>query len=325
MSDNRIQTGGGAYVEITPTTTTDGKTKTNPDGSTDVTLTVGYENSDGVDSNVHSMPLEIPANMSLDDMMTELMALKSSLTEAAANSSKTAIKGDMKHSQLKTKEQYKSMLDNIKKAAEAARSRKKAGIWGWIGTIAATVAAVALCCTGVGAGVGTALLVGAALSLTNQILSSSGAYAKMDPKLAKALQIGFMVAEVVVAVVTFGASFMSSAAELAGDVAEAASDIAKISSLASGASSIEKGAYDIDAAVKQKEADDAQADADDDAAYIKKLQAFMADEQKTLQAMVQQIVDAMTTATDQLSKNNQHALKSIAALGAETSALTGGA
>lgn len=160
--------------------------------------------------------------MSSDDFTIELSQLMSVYKKKQTDLSLSQIKQ-------RTEENKLQMDENLKKVNEVnetAKSAKKAGlfakVFGWVAAIVSVVVGLALVCTGVGAAMGAAMMVGGALGIANMAVQQAAEDGRISKETMKWLGPTLMAATIVVGIVSAGVAFAPSLATTLSSVAQTA-------------------------------------------------------------------------------------------------------
>lgn len=279
-----------------------------------------------------------------DSLALMLMDLRNKIGDVQQKTSKEEIMDNMAKNKIANErklEKLEEFKDKLEEASKAGLAKK---IFGWIGSVfativaaiaavALTVAAVAACATGVGAVVGIGLAVGAigaiagftaaAGNLTMMVLDETGATEalinaiagdnedlKEDLMLAKSiLTIAVTAVNVAITAICGVVSFiMTAGASGLSTLAQIASQIGTIVSavgaIAGGALTAAKGGVGIYEAVLEKEAAFAKADSMEFQKMMKKLQAMMEHEMDRLREIIEQLEDGMSMVIQVFNKSD---------------------
>ncbi|NEX17291.1 MAG: hypothetical protein C1943_11815 [Halochromatium sp.] len=250
-------------------------------------------------------PLPPPPKMSIEDLTLALTALGAKIAETRQQTSITEIKGNMAKQTAENKERLAMIEESAKKADEA----KKSGVWGkvfgWVATIAATIAAVALSITGVGALVGAALIAAAVIGLAMQVVNEIPAAKEW---MANHSAVGWVMmgVQVALSVCTLGAG-LAGALKTATDVAwkSAVAMIGKVANLLGSTATVGGGASGVATAILNSEASGAQVDAKAIEAELLKLQGLLDEEMARLKKMMEEAEESVSMCMSIMSGASQ--------------------
>lgn len=256
-------------------------------------------------------------------LVTQLLALKSKLTENQLAGSRAEIEARRADNQQKFQDQLKALQDFVAKSAEARKSGEISKIFGWIAlglsAIAMVAASVATVLTaGATAPVVAGLVVGMvalAATVTMTGLQESGKLEELmkglndDQKLGvtAGIQATLLALTILSAVLSFGAG-AGAAANAASETAKTAATVAQLvkssAQVVGGVTSIGQGATQISSGVLQREASDAQADAQSIKAKLQKAQSLIEDEMERIEKMLQEMDDSVTRVFSMMQSEN---------------------
>ncbi len=169
---------------VNPTISSTGSTAVdniNAEGQANKTQNSGVAGSPAAPGKgtAEKMGLELPKKISNSDLMAMLQEVKAKLEETQLKNSSDAINQIKKDKQ----NQAQKRLQEIKKMQAAQEKAKKKGllgkIFGWIAAAVTTIVGGILVATGVGAGLGTIMLVGGITAMAAMALQETGAIEKM--------------------------------------------------------------------------------------------------------------------------------------------------
>ena len=274
------------------------------------------------DGGIGQPRLEAP-KLDSSSLVTQLLALKSKLTENQLAGSRAEIETRRADNQQRFQEQIKALQDFTAKAAEAKKSGEIGKIFSWIAlglsAIAMVAAAVATVLTaGATAPVVAGLVVGMvalAGTVTMTGLQESGKMEELmkglndDQKMGVTvgIQATLLALSILAAVLSFGAG-AGAAANAASETVKTAATVAQVvkstAQVAGGVTAVGQGAAQIGSGVLQKEASDAQADAQSIRAALQKAQSLIDDEMERIEKMLQEMDESVTRVFSMMQSQN---------------------
>ncbi len=261
-------------------------------------------------------------------LVTQLLELKSKLTENQLAGSRADIEARRADNQQRFQDQLKALQDFAAKAAEARKSGEIGKIFSWIAlglsAIAMVAAAVATVLTaGATAPVVAGLVVGmVALAATVTVtgLQESGKMEELmkglndDQKIGvtAGIQATLLALTILSAVLSFGAGAGAAAnavSETARTAATAAQIVKSTAQVAGGVTALGQGATQISSGVLQHEASEAQADAQSIRAALQKAQSLIEEEMARIEAILQDMDDSVTRVFSMMQSGNATAVQ----------------
>lgn len=142
-----------------------------------------------------ALGLNLPAQMSNDDLIVLMQTLKSKVEDSQLKTSSIDIQNQKEMKKAAADERIDQLMEAIKKGDEGKKSGEIGKIFGWIAAAAMVIAGAVLLATGVGTAAGVGLLVGGVAMLATMTLQETGGMEKMLDGMTKGLMSTFGMSE----------------------------------------------------------------------------------------------------------------------------------